>query len=361
MKKFISAIASAVMFACFSAMPLTAHADYGVTFEAGQVSTTGAVSNGVLEQDEIVKVPINITENQGVTSFLIEFSHDSNIQIINDKVKATESDFVSDTFNGSFMWNLDALRLLWTEMECKDVDVCGLVVNLEVKVPAGTPVGKYEIGFNAPELQVTNSNFDSIEYTLIPGYVEVVGNSAENPPAQTEPAQTEPEKTEPPATQAADTQPVTTTRPPSAQAPANTTKAVETTKAETTAANSVTTNAPANTDKSVTTTTKTDNAVTVTQTDADGNIVTLAVSDTSSDTFSSDTAADSKSSENTDNSDSEKSESKSDTTSKSSSDKKKNSPSTGISSGEIAVIGVVLTVSAAGAVIAFKSRKGKNK
>lgn len=361
MKKFISVMASAVMLTCFSAFPLTAHADYGITFEAGTVSTSGAVENGVLVQEETVTVPIRVTENQGVTTFLLEFTQDSNIEIISEKISAKESDFTSNGVNGSFMWNINALRLLWTENSCNDTNICGLVANLEVKVPAGTPEGKYEIGFNGEEIQVTNSNFDSIEFTVVPGYVEVGGNSANNTPAQTEPVAIQTTAAPAVTTKAPEVQPSSKQTQVQAQA-AQTTKA---NAAETTVndlANNATSsvNTTETTKPSATSSDADSTAANAVQTDENGNIVTTT--NVSGDISSSNTTSDSKITENTDNSEATDSTSKtdSDTNSAASVNNKKSSPSTGVSSGEIAVIGVILTVSAAGAVIAFKS-KGKNK
>lgn len=360
MKKFISVMASAVMLTCFSAFPLTAHADYGITFEAGTVSTSGAVENGVLVQEETVTVPIRVTENQGVTTFLLEFTQDSNIEIISEKISAKESDFTSNGVNGSFMWNINALRLLWTENSCNDTNICGLVANLEVKVPAGTPEGKYEIGFNGEEIQVTNSNFDSIEFTVVPGYVEVGGNSANNTPAQTEPVAIQTTAAPAVTTKAPEVQPSSKQTQVQAQA-AQTTKA---NAAETTvndlANNASSVNTTETTKPSATSSDADSTAANAVQTDENGNIVTTT--NVSGDISSSNTTSDSKITENTDNSEATDSTSKtdSDTNSAASVNNKKSSPSTGVSSGEIAVIGVILTVSAAGAVIAFKS-KGKNK
>lgn len=229
MKKIASAIASLMILASASAIaPVTASADSLVAFEIGTASTTGAVSDGKLVQEETVLVPLNVTENVGMTTFLLEFANDGNFELIN----ATSDFGKGGDFKklGSFTWNPEAQRVLWMEGSCRDTDLCGIIANLEVVIPSGTPVGKYEISFNEEEIQLTNSEFDSLEYTLTSGYIEVGGGEASAPaeePQQTAPAVTQ--APQPPATQA----PVTTTKAPvtTTKAPVTTTKSASSTKA----------------------------------------------------------------------------------------------------------------------------------
>lgn len=217
MKKFIAAIASLMVLTSVSAIaPLSVSADSVVAFEIGTVSTTGAVSDGKLVQEETVTVPVRVTENVGMTTFLLEFTQDSNIEIISFDSKKDDTEFTS----GAFTKNIDALRVLWIDNSCSDVSLCGLLMNIQVKVPAGTPVGKYEVGFNESETQLTNVNFDSLEYTLTSGYIEVGGDSSSNPSSPQTPATTQapqPVVTQAPVTNAPE--PVVTQAPAATKAP----------------------------------------------------------------------------------------------------------------------------------------------
>lgn len=334
-KKLISVLASIMILSAGStSMALTASADTGVAFEVAKISTAGTITDGKLAQEEIVKVPVTITENKGVTAFLLEFTQDSNIEILAAKNK--NSDY---TDVGTFTWNVNALCLLWSENSCLDSVECGTVVELEVKVPAGTPVGTYEIGFNESEIQVTNTTFDSIEYTLTSGYVQVGGDSANNPVVETQaPVVTEapPAATQAPATQA----PVKATQPPArATAPAAAEETTTTTVATTSTANSA---VDATTAVSAPVNTVTEN--TAVSGTGSGNIVT-GNADSVQANETTTTASDKKNSSASNNS------SKS---SSSSANKTSDSPSTGVNG--VVVPAVLLAVSTLGVIIASKKK-----
>lgn len=207
MKKIVSVLASIMALAVGSAaMAVTASAETGVAFEVGTVSTAGAIADGKLVQEELVLLPVKITENQGVTAFLLQFTQDSNIEVTSAKTRGLDY-----SQSGAFTWNVNNRCLLWSENACQDTTVCGTVVNLEIKIPAGTPEGRYEIGFEESGIQVTNTNFDSMEYTLTAGYVEVGGgNASQNPP----PVVTEAPVTQAPKPAVVTKAPVKATQPP---------------------------------------------------------------------------------------------------------------------------------------------------
>lgn len=355
-KKFISSAAAVAVLACISAAPLSVSAENSkIQFEIGTVSTTGEIRDGVLVNEESVLVPVDITENEGVATFMLEFTLDSNLQLTAFITKQCELP------GGGFTHNKDALRILWTEGSCQDVYTCGNVLNLKLTVPAGTPVGQYEIGFNGDEIQLTNSNFESMDVNLISGYVNVGGDPQNDTPVITEPAVTNPPETPAPAPAVQTTQNVPSKVPADAGGVNAPQKDPQTTTVDDNAAPAAT-SAPNNNNNSSNTSAADSNvsqAVTTTAA-AGGNSAADAVSsqtdaaavtgDNSAEVSSSSTADsknDSKSSSNDKSSASSKTSSASNKTS--------NSPSTG--AGGIAVAGVVLTISAVGAVAAYKAKK----
>lgn len=339
MKKLLSVLASIAVIAAGSAsMTLTASADAGVVFEVGNVSTAGEIADGVLVNDETVLVPVNVTENQGFTAFLLEFTQADGIQI-------TEKQSQDSVYRGigSYYWNIDALCLLWTENSCQDTGECGLVVNLVVNVPAGTPVGTYDIGFEESTVQVTNTNFDTLEFSLISGSVQVGGDPSQNPPVVTEAPEI--------VTQASET----TRLPAKATQPApKVTSAPE--KQTETAVTTVKPAAAPAADSSAVQTTVLEN-VTAVSTAADEN--TATVNTTAEETAATGNSSDVKSSESVAAADGSSSEtdSKKDNSSskKSSANKTSDSPSTGVKG--IALPAAFLAVSTVGVVAASKIRK----
>lgn len=340
MKKILSILASIAVIAAGSAsMTLTASADAGVVFEVGNVSTVGEIADGVLVNDETVVVPVNVTENQGFTAFLLEFTQADDIQVTDRKSK--DSVYRGA---GTYTWNPDALCLLWTENSCQDTNECGLVANLIVTVPAGTPVGTYEIGFEESTVQVTNTNFDSLEFSLIPGGVQVGGDPSQNPPVVTEAPETVTQAPETTKLPAKATQPA----PKVTSAPEKQTEAAVTTVKPGAAA-------PAN-DNSAAQTTVLENAPAV-STAADE--IAAAVNTTAEETAVTGNASDVKSSESAAaaNNSSSKTDSKKDNSSskKSSANKTSDSPSTGVKG--IALPAAFLAVSTVGVIAASKIRK----
>lgn len=352
MKKILSVLASlAVIAAGSSSMALTASADADVVFEVSTVSTVGEVADGVLVNDETVRVPVNVTQNVGLTAFLLEFTQADGIQITtpgpNLKKVTTEGSVFKGI--GSFLWNLDSRCLLWSESSCSDTDNCGLVITLDVNVPAGTPVGTYEIGFEESTIQVTNTNFDSLEFSLVPGGIEVGGDTSQNPPA---PVVTE---APPVVTQAPETTklPTKATQPAkeTTAAPAKQTEAAAVTTKKSGAAPAADTSAATassgaatetalqtNSENAALTTTVEENAVT-------GNVSDVKSSESAAATGGSSSKKDSKS-------DSKKNDNSS---KKSSANKTSDSPSTGVKG--IALPAAFLAVSTVGVIAASKTKK----
>lgn len=351
MKKILSVLASlAVIAAGSSSMALKASADAGVVFEVSTVSTVGEVADGVLVNDETVRVPVNVTQNEGLTAFLLEFTQADGIQITttgpNLKKVTTEGSVFKGI--GSFLWNLDSRCLLWSESSCSDTDNCGLVITLDVNVPAGTPVGTYEIGFEESTIQVTNTNFDSLEFSLVPGGIEVGGDPSQNPPA---PVETE---APPVVTQA----PETTKLPSKATQPAKDTTAAPakqtesaavTTKKSGAAPAADTSAAPASSGAAETALQTSDENAALTTT-VEENAVTGGASDVKS--SESAAAAGGSSSKQDSKSDSKKNDNSS---KKSSANKTSDSPSTGVKG--IALPAAFLAVSTVGVIAASKTKK----
>lgn len=351
MKKILSVLASlAVIAAGSSSMALTASADAGVVFEVSTVSTVGEVADGVLVNDETVRVPVNVTQNEGLTAFLLEFTQADGIQITttgpNLKKVTTEGSVFKGI--GSFLWNLDSRCLLWSESSCSDTDNCGLVITLDVNVPAGTPVGTYEIGFEESTIQVTNTNFDSLEFSLVPGGIEVGGDPSQNPPA---PVVTE---APPVVTQAPETTklPTKATQPAkeTTAAPAKQTEsAAVTTKKSGAAPAADTSAAPASSGAAETALQTSDENAALTTT-VEENAVTGGASDVKS--SESVAAAGGSSSKQDSKSDSKKNDNSS---KKSSANKTSDSPSTGVKG--IALPAAFLAVSTVGVIAASKTKK----
>ncbi len=351
MKKILSVLASlAVIAAGSSSMALTASADAGVVFEVSTVSTVGEVADGVLVNDETVRVPVNVTQNEGLTAFLLEFTQADGIQITTTgqpglKKTATEGSVFKGI--GSFLWNLDSRCLLWSESSCSDTDNCGLVITFDVNVPAGTPVGTYEIGFEESTIQVTNTNFDSLEFSLVPGGIEVGGDPSQNPPA---PVETE---APPVVTQAPETTklPTKATQPAkdTTAAPAKQTEsAAVTTKKSGAAPAADTSAAPASSGAAETALQTSDENAALTTT-VEENAVTGGASDVKS---SESAAAGGSSSKQDSKSDSKKNDNSS---KKSSANKTSDSPSTGVKG--IALPAAFLAVSTVGVIAASKTKK----
>lgn len=352
MKKILSVLASlAVIAAGSSSMALTASADADVVFEVSTVSTVGEVADGVLVNDETVRVPVNVTQNVGLTAFLLEFTQADGIQIITKgqpglPKTATEGSVFKGI--GSFLWNLDSRCLLWSESSCSDTDNCGLVITLDVNVPAGTPVGTYEIGFEESTIQVTNTNFDSLEFSLVPGGIEVGGDPSQNPSA---PVQTE---APPVVTQA----PETTKLPSKATQPAKETTAAPAKQTESAAVTTKKSGAAPVADTSAATASS-GTAETALQTNSENAALTTtveenAVTGNASDVKSSESAvaAGGSSSKKDSKSDSKKSDNSS---KKSSANKTSDSPSTGVKG--IALPAAFLAVSTVGVIAASKTKK----
>ena len=351
MKKILSVLASlAVIAAGSSSMALTASADADVVFEVSTVSTVGEVADGVLVNDETVRVPVNVTQNVGLTAFLLEFTQADGIQITttgpNLKKVTTEGSVFKGI--GSFLWNLDSRCLLWSESSCSDTDNCGLVITLDVNVPAGTPVGTYEIGFEESTIQVTNTNFDSLEFSLVPGGIEVGGDPSQNPPA---PVETE---APPVVTQA----PETTKLPTKATQPAKETTAAPAKQTESAAVTTKKSGAAPVADTSAATASS-GTAETALQTNSENAALTTtveenAVTGNASDVKSSESAAAAggSSSKKDSKSDSKKSDNSS---KKSSANKTSDSPSTGVKG--IALPAAFLAVSTVGVIAASKTKK----
>ena len=352
MKKILSVLASlAVIAAGSSSMALTASADADVVFEVSTVSTVGEVADGVLVNDETVRVPVNVTQNVGLTAFLLEFTQADGIQITttgpNLKKVTTEGSVFKGI--GSFLWNLDSRCLLWSESSCSDTDNCGLVITLDVNVPAGTPVGTYEIGFEESTIQVTNTNFDSLEFSLVPGCIEVGGDPSQNPPA---PAETE---APPVVTQA----PETTKLPTKATQPAKETTAAPAKQTESAAVTTKKSGAAPAADTSAATASSGAAAETALQTNSENAALTTTVEENAvtgnvSDVKSSESAAAAggSSSKKDSKSDSKKSDNSS---KKSSANKTSDSPSTGVKG--IALPAAFLAVSTVGVIAASKTKK----
>lgn len=348
MKKIASALASLMILASAAAIaPVTASADSLVAFEIGTAATTGAVSDGKLVQEETVLVPVSVTENVGMTTFLLEFANDGNFEVIN----ATSDFGKGGDFKklGSFTWNPEAQRVLWIEGSCRDTELCGIIANLEVVIPSGTPVGKYEISFNGDETQLTNADFDSLEYTLTSGYIEVGGDETSNPaePQQTTAATQAPQ---PPATQAPA---VTTTKAPVTQAPVVTTKAPSTTKAAETTTSRKNQAAPAET---VGATSKPVAETVLESTDA----LSTAISSDSTDTSVSETTDISETSEATvssGNASAKPSNNSNKNNNKNNVSKTDKSPSTGATG--VVIPSILLAASSVGVVIAASKKKKK--
>lgn len=352
MKKILSVLASlAVIAAGSSSMALTASADADVVFEVSTVSTVGEVADGVLVNDETVRVPVNVTQNVGLTAFLLEFTQADGIQIITKgqpglPKTATEGSVFKGI--GSFLWNLDSRCLLWSESSCSDTDNCGLVITLDVNVPAGTPVGTYEIGFEESTIQVTNTNFDSLEFSLVPGGIEVGGDPSQNPPATVE------TEAPPVVTQA----PETTKLPTKATQPAKETTAAPAKQTEAAAVTTRKSGAAPAADTSAATASS-GAAETALQTNSENAALTTTVEETAvtgnvSDVKSSESAAaaGSSSSKKDSKSDSKKSDNSS---KKSSANKTSDSPSTGVKG--IALPAAFLAVSTVGVIAASKTKK----
>lgn len=351
MKKILSVLASlAVIAAGSSSMALTASADAGVVFEVSTVSTVGEVADGVLVNDETVRVPVNVTQNEGLTAFLLEFTQADGIQITTTgpNLKKVTTDGSVFKGIGSFLWNLDSRCLLWSESSCSDTDNCGLVITLDVNVPAGTPVGTYEIGFEESTIQVTNTNFDSLEFSLVPGGIEVGGDPSQNPPA---PVVTE---APPVVTQAPETTklPTKATQPAkeTTAAPAKQTEsAAVTTKKSGAAPAADTSAAPASSGAAETALQTSDENAALTTT-VEENAVTGGASDVKS--SESAAAAGGSSSKQDSKSDSKKNDNSS---KKSSANKTSDSPSTGVKG--IALPAAFLAVSTVGVIAASKTKK----
>ncbi len=353
MKKILSVLASlAVIAAGSSSMALTASADADVVFEVSTVSTVGEVADGVLVNDETVRVPVNVTQNVGLTAFLLEFTQADGIQIITKgqpglPKTATEGSVFKGI--GSFLWNLDSRCLLWSESSCSDTDNCGLVITLDVNVPAGTPVGTYEIGFEESTIQVTNTNFDSLEFSLVPGGIEVGGDPSQNPPATVE------TEAPPVVTQA----PETTKLPTKATQPAKETTAAPAKQTEAAAVTTRKSGAAPAADTSAATASSGAAAETALQTNSENAALTTtveenAVTGNTSDVKSSESAAAAggSSSKKDSKSDSKKSDNSS---KKSSANKTSDSPSTGVKG--IALPAAFLAVSTVGVIAASKTKK----
>lgn len=352
MKKILSVLASlAVIAAGSSSMALTASADADVVFEVSTVSTVGEVADGVLVNDETVRVPVNVTQNVGLTAFLLEFTQADGIQIITKgqpglPKTATEGSVFKGI--GSFLWNLDSRCLLWSESSCSDTDNCGLVITLDVNVPAGTPVGTYEIGFEESTIQVTNTNFDSLEFSLVPGGIEVGGDPSQNPPA---PVETE---APPVVTQAPETTklPTKATQPAkeTTAAPAKQTEAAAVTTKKSGAAPAADTSAATASSGVAETALQTNSENAALTTTVEENAVTGNVSDVKS--SESAAAAGGSSSKKDSKSDSKKNDNSS---KKSSANKTSDSPSTGVKG--IALPAAFLAVSTVGVIAASKTKK----
>ena len=341
MKKFIAAIASLMVLTSVSAIaPLSVSADSVVAFEIGTVSTTGAVSDGKLVQEETVTVPVRVTENVGMTTFLLEFTQDSNIEIISFDSKKDDTEFTS----GAFTKNVDALRVLWIDNSCSDVSLCGLLMNIQVKVPAGTPVGKYEVGFNESETQLTNVNFDSLEYTLTSGYIEVGGDSSSNPssspqtPATTQAPQ--PVVTQAPVTNAPE--PVATQAPAATKAPTVSTAKPQAANPATDAAANI---AESETGSETTLETTDETAITSSAASTDITSESIAESDVTANTSGS-SAKPSNNNNNTANGNKNNTVTKTD-----------KSPSTGATG--VVIPSILLAASAVGVVAAASNKKKK--
>lgn len=362
-KKFISSAAAVAMLACISAAPLSVSAENPkVQFEIGTISTVGEIRDGVLVNEESVLVPVDITENEGVATFMLEFALDNNFELTAFITKQCELP------GGGFTYNKEALRILWTQNSCEDVNTCGNVLNLKITVPAGTPAGQYEIGFNGDEIQLTNSNFESLDVTLVPGYINVGGDPQNDSPVITEPAVTNPPETQaPPAVQT--TQNVPANHPADAggvnapQKDPQSTTVLDNAAAAAPAATSAPVNsnnnpavssaADSNVSQTVTTTAAA-NGNSASDTDAVSSQSGAAATGDNSESAGSSSSAESKNNSNSSSADKSSASSKS---SSASTNKTSNSPSTG--AGGIAVAGVVLTISAVGAVAAYKVKKNK--
>lgn len=362
-KKFISSAAAVAMLACISAAPLSVSAENSkVQFEIGTISTVGEIRDGVLVNEESVLVPVDITENEGVATFMLEFTLDSNFEVTGFITRQSELP------DGGFMNNKNALRILWTQNSCEDIYTCGNVLNLRITVPAGTPVGQYEVGFNSDEIQLTNSNFESLDVTLVPGYINVGGDPQNDSPVITEPAVTNPPETQaPPAVQTTQNVPAPANNAGGVNAPQKDPQSTTVNNNADNAAAPVATSAPVNSNNNNSATSAADSnvsqAVTTTAA-ANGNSVSDAggVSSQSGasvtgDDFESAGSSSSADSKNNSNSSSADKSSASSKSSSASTNKTSNSPSTG--AGGIAIAGVVLTISAVGAVAAYKVKKNK--
>jgi len=347
MKKILSILASlAVIAAGSSSMALTASADAGVVFEVSTVSTVGEIADGVLVNDETVVVPVNVTQNEGFTAFLLEFTQADGIQITDKKTK--DSVYRG---TGTYTWNINSLCLLWTDERCMDSNELGLVTNLIVNVPAGTPVGTYEIGFEESTIQVTNTNFDSLEFSLVPGGIEVGGDPSQNPPA---PVETE---APPVVTQA----PETTKLPSKATQPAKDTTAAPAKQTDAAAVTTKKSGAAPAADTSAAPASSGAAAETALQTNAENAALTTtvaeetAVTGSDSDVKSSESAAAAGGSSSSDKSSAADSKKNDNSSKKSSANKTSDSPSTGVKG--IALPAVFLAASTAGVIAASKIRK----
>ncbi len=351
MKKIISAIMSVLMLTSIIST-VTVSAETHITFEVAQVSATGEIKDGVLVNEEVVTVPVEISQNNGITAFLLDFACDENLTV----KKARFSDSVFRPI-GAFTWNIDELCLLWSENKCQDTRDTGLVINLEVVVPAGTPVGTYEIGFDEGESEVTNTNFDAIEFVLIPGHVQVGGESSENP-VVTEEQVTEEVTTKATTKETTEVTTKATTKATTRVTTEATTKEkdVTETKVTTTKNNNATKPMETTTTKYVTTTT--DEIVTTELSDDESNdvIVVTSVVEVSGEVVATleetEEVVDSTTTKLVSNKENSKSNSKKNSTI---TDKTDNSPSTGVAS--VVIPAVLLVVSTGGVVVASKSKK----
>ena len=183
MKKIISMLLVVVML--LGLMPLSAlAADYDVTIKV-DTTNTGTVDYTAVQPGTVLKIPVNIVSNDGVTAFALEAVYDTNVF---EMIEGTDRFTVDDENCENMHVAVGSTAGENVVFDAKTAvrKTTGVFANINLRVKENAPVGKYTIGLKVLEPAANNFlYYDStsnkqvaITPTLIAGEITVKYDTA---------------------------------------------------------------------------------------------------------------------------------------------------------------------------------------
>ena len=160
MKRFFSILLSFAL--CFVSINST-------VFAEEQATSTVSIENVTGKTDEIVNVPININNNPGIISLVVEVSYD-NTALKLKKANKNDDFWKSATMTPGGDLNAQPYRIIWYDGLAKsDFTENGTLAELSFEVLKS---GSHKIELSISEADTFNNNFEKVQFEVEEGIIE---------------------------------------------------------------------------------------------------------------------------------------------------------------------------------------------